>query len=98
MPSALRRWLLSCVPTCVGPSPVRDSDVETCGACGPACPQGGGAPTCQAGVCGVMCKSPLQDCGGTCVDVSNDPTRCGSCDTKCDAGQVCSDGSCDASC
>jgi hypothetical protein len=35
--------------------------------------------------------------GGGCYDLSSDANHCGSCDRKCAAGQVCSDGQCRAS-
>ncbi len=40
------------------------------------------------------CAAPLVACGGACVDVRSDPTHCGSCDTTCAEGRVCSQSQC----
>ena len=37
-------------------------------------------------------------CGGGCTDTNSDPNNCGACSRTCAAGQVCSDGLCQASC
>lgn len=45
------------------------------------------------------CSNPTPNsCGGTCVSLQNDPLHCGSCSHACAAGQVCSNGSCGATC
>jgi hypothetical protein len=40
------------------------------------------------------CPSPLEECGGQCVDVSSDRRNCGTCGTFCAPGNVCSGGRC----
>jgi len=35
------------------------------------------------------CPSPLEECGGICVDLSSDPLHCGACRTACPAGRAC---------
>jgi hypothetical protein len=57
-----------------------------CGACGIVCVaptsaclrDGTGAYTCQP-----PCVAPLVECGGTCIDVENDPLNCGACGKVC---------------
>lgn len=44
------------------------------------------------------CKGAAQVCGGSCVELKSDDLNCGACGTACDAGQVCSAGSCQLSC
>lgn len=38
----------------------------------------------------IVCERGLVDCGGTCVDVFDDPANCGSCGTGCGTGEQCS--------
>ncbi|MEI8254551.1 MAG: hypothetical protein WCJ30_02640 [Deltaproteobacteria bacterium] len=40
------------------------------------------------------CAAGRTDCGGACVNLSNDGSNCGSCGTNCGAGMSCSSGSC----
>jgi hypothetical protein len=47
---------------------------------------------------GVSCGPGITACGGACTDVKVDRNHCGGCDTKCGAGEVCSDGACGATC
>ena len=44
------------------------------------------------------CGTGSQACGGVCTVVARDPENCGTCGTKCAAGQVCSQGACALSC
>jgi len=44
------------------------------------------------------CVAPRQTCGGSCVDLASNPNQCGSCGKVCPSPQVCSKGSCAASC
>jgi len=44
------------------------------------------------------CASPSVMCGSTCVQTSNDPDHCGSCDNACSGSKVCSAGKCGTSC
>ena len=37
----------------------------------------------------VTCTAPAVACGSTCVDLATDEAHCGTCDTVCNAGQVC---------
>ncbi len=46
----------------------------------------------------VGCTGSLTSCGGACVDTSNDPKNCGSCDNACTGGMPCSGGKCLAMC
>lgn len=96
--------------TCCGGACVdTTSDRANCGGCGKAC---SGVNTCISGVCrlegGVppiattgtqSCGPGLTSCGGGCVDISSDPSNCGSCGNVCPAAQsgfvsACASGSC----
>lgn len=46
---------------------------------------------CASGNC--VCKTPLRDCSGTCVDVRTSTAHCGICGNSCGAGS-CTDGTC----
>src|SRR5689334_115866 len=63
------------------------------------CPSG---YTCQGGDCAgpppVVCKDGQVACGPTCFDLARDAKNCGSCGHACDAGLVCSSGTCAAEC
>ncbi len=52
---------------------------ESCGACGVKCP---GDEPCIEGKCG--CKLPEINCGGSCVNPTNDTSNCGGCGNVCD--------------
>ena len=41
----------------------------------------------------ASCQSPLASCGGTCVNLADDPNHCGACDVAC-ATSVCVAGAC----
>ena len=79
------------------------TDPANCGACGTGCPSG---QSCQSGSCKPTCKTGFTDCGALgCIDTLNDPNHCGpagsaaSCSAApCAAGQVCSAGTCKATC
>ncbi len=45
-----------------------------------------------------VCGGGTQQCGDACVDTATDPRHCGGCGAACDADELCSDGSCRASC
>ncbi len=45
-----------------------------------------------------MCLPGLAACGATCVDLNEDGDNCGACDVGCEAGLVCSLGSCAENC
>jgi hypothetical protein len=79
----------------------------SCGACGVACGMAQVcAPPLDAGVdaaadagpysCVAACPLPYLACGGTCIDVSNDPENCGSCGNACLSG-LCVKGHCTGS-
>lgn len=69
---------------------------------------GGATSSSSAGGSGgaTACPEDTTNCGGSCVDVSSDPTHCGDCQTTCgapvsgaDTGQAtCESASCDVSC
>lgn len=48
--------------------------------------------------CGPECPEGQSKCGEVCVNLKIDRSNCGVCDTKCEDGQVCSDGKCSVSC
>ena len=73
-----------------------------CGACEKCkrgdCDRKDGRKRCKKGKCqpkadGAACAE-RRCCGGACVDTSNDPRNCGSCDTRCQVNAVCSAGTC----
>ena len=70
------------------------SDSQSCGTCGNACPP---AQSCVAGACvppGTECEGGLTHCDGTCVDPTSDPNNCGACGNVCPADTGCIDGEC----
>jgi hypothetical protein len=69
----------SCEGTCTSTA----SDNANCGECGNVC---GAGLTCHNGSC-VSCPATLTLCFGTCRDLQNDPTFCG---TTCENAVVCS--------
>ncbi len=87
-------------------------DPDNCGICGNPCPgpvptrgRGGevshGSPSCSGGQCSYTCFAGFADCNrnivdGCEVDLGSDPTNCGGCGTKCNAGlsQPCVTGKC----
>jgi hypothetical protein len=48
------------------------------------------------GVC--SCAAGRSACGAACVDITSDPTNCGSCAVVCGDGEVCSEATCADSC
>ena len=46
----------------------------------------------------LTCPSGQASCGGTCVDLQNDPTNCGTCGVACAGGESCVSGTCCTSC
>lgn len=50
------------------------------------------ADPCAGGMC--ECPLPLEDCSGTCVDLTTDDDHCGSCDKKCKRDQRCRASAC----
>lgn len=84
---------------------------ETCGACGTNCmktcqntclpepyPKSccKGTERCTDGVC-KSCPPGFTGCGGSCVDLSNDPLNCGACGVTCKTGTCCV-GTCGTDC
>ena len=48
-----------------------------------------------AGVCAVACTTGRDCCGGSCVNLQNDPLNCGVCGRRCEGGTpYCGDGNC----
>ncbi len=78
--------------------------VANCGGCGRACSLANATSTCAAGACAVMaCATGFADCDGMAangceVALPTDNANCGACGRACGAGQVCSAGSCTATC
>jgi hypothetical protein len=67
-------------------------DVDHCGANCTACPAPAfGTATCNGTSCGVTCD--ILQCGSACVDPSNDPKNCGTCNHDCGI-EVCNQGVC----
>ncbi|WP_437623190.1 cadherin-like beta sandwich domain-containing protein [Sorangium sp. So ce1151] len=100
--------LVACDGTCVDP----DTDRDHCGASGDCTGDSAGV-ACAAGevcngsgACELSCQSGLVACGGTCIDPDTDRDHCGatgdcagdSAGSACGAGEICSDGACEASC
>jgi plastocyanin len=87
-----------CAGTCVRTS----TDPSNCGGCGQRCCAGN---VCSGGVCTVACAAGMTACpgsmsscrGGVCADTRTDPTHCGTCATRCAAGETCVDGACQGS-
>ncbi|KAB2906969.1 MAG: hypothetical protein F9K40_05580 [Kofleriaceae bacterium] len=42
----------------------------------------------------LVCNAPTMNCGGQCVNTTNDEQFCGNCNTQCPAGQICTTSSC----
>ncbi|MBI5512336.1 MAG: hypothetical protein HY909_01130, partial [Deltaproteobacteria bacterium] len=63
--------------------------VAHCGRCGNRCPaRANAAATCAGGACGFTCNAGFADCNGSAddgceVNLTEDPTHCGSCSTLC---------------
>lgn len=49
---------------------------------------------CGSPIVGVECASGYTRCGDECVDLSVDPSHCGTCELRCAAGDVCGAGTC----
>lgn len=76
------------------------SDASHCGECRTACE--GATPICSAGRCVAECPMGLTLCNGACVNLTTDPTSCGSCGNRCTNTGVgeatCVMGTCDITC
>ncbi len=101
--------LLECGGLCINP----DRDLEYCGATtceegGPgsatACESG---EVCSGGTCETSCPANMFECGGTCINPLKDLQYCGAptcgdggpgSSFECESGEVCSEGSCEATC
>jgi len=72
------------------------TDLQTnpkhCGSC-KACPEG---YLCRKGECECPSKEGYIICSNVCYSGNDDPNNCGSCNTKCAAGQNCISGKCQA--
>src|SRR5687767_11462776 len=80
-----RTWLMPAVllfVACELVAGIDDRAVGTPGNVGGDAGSGGG----EGGHGGDAC-APLAECGGTCVDPTNDPDHCGACDAPCGAGE-----------
>lgn len=42
----------------------------------------------------LVCNPPTMNCGGQCVNTTNDPMFCGNCTTVCNGGRICSTSQC----
>jgi hypothetical protein len=75
------------------------TSVSDCGGCGRVCDLANARATCSAGVCAVgACATGYGNCDGNaangCELRLNTSTACGSCTTRCAAGQLCNGTSC----
>lgn len=79
----------------MGCSALVSPDIARLGDAGPSSSQNDAAviPGIDSGTPGV-CGAGELDCGGTCVNPSNDPSHCGGCANACDATQSCISGVC----
>jgi hypothetical protein len=108
---ACKAGLVNCNGSCIDPK----TDKNFCGASGACSADAGtagatctGNLSCQAGMCQLACGANQINCGGQCVDPSNDPNHCGAsagCDkdagtggSVCVSPQVCNMGGCTTSC
>jgi hypothetical protein len=66
------------------------------GATGGAGATGAGGATGSAGTGGPTCAAGLTSCSGACVDLTADPTHCGSCTHACAATESCTGSACHA--
>ncbi|WP_434045103.1 MULTISPECIES: cadherin-like beta sandwich domain-containing protein [Sorangium] len=103
-----QRGLVACDGTCIDP----DTDRDHCGATGDCRGDNAGVAClageiCNgAGTCELSCQSGLVACDGTCVDPATDRDHCGAtgdcrgsdAGAACGAGEICSEGACEASC
>ncbi|WP_437968451.1 MXAN_6577-like cysteine-rich protein [Sorangium sp. So ce260] len=90
---------------CGGACVDTQADPDNCGDCGSVCASG---QRCEAGECAdedrggggsgeddsAPCAPGLEECGGRCVDLDNNPRHCGGCGEKCPDDQLCEDGAC----
>jgi hypothetical protein len=85
------------------------SDPLNCGTCGNACTLSGShaTPSCDIGVCSIVCDAGWDDCNGILTDgcevpVSADPLNCGSCGNVCTTvphgSTSCTSGACALAC
>jgi hypothetical protein len=76
-------------------NPLTDNDycgaTEDCSG-GEAC--GDGFKCDGTGVCAASCQAAFATCGDVCADLDTNVDHCGSCDTVCDVGDACSNGTC----
>lgn len=91
-------------PPCTAPMSECDGDPATvcetdtssstrhCGTCGNTC---GSTEVCSNGLCRTDCEDTLNNCDGTCFDVTRSREHCGGCDQACEDHEVCIDGQCD---
>jgi hypothetical protein len=68
-----------------------NTDENHCGGCGAGCT---GGDVCSGGSCTTVCSPPFVNCGGTCVDTSNNDSHCNTCNNACLTGQDCISGVC----
>ncbi|MBK8994792.1 MAG: hypothetical protein IPM35_03440 [Myxococcales bacterium] len=76
---------------CDGVCVETSSNVEHCGGCDPCPAPANGTATCSAGVCGVDCTAPYENCDGKAdngceVSTDTDPKHCNACNSACPQG------------
>lgn len=77
------------------------TDPGNCGSCGSTCStRANAAPSCDAGVCRLVCAAGFGNCDGNdangCeTNLRSSNTACGGCAIRCQGGQTCQSGSCE---
>ncbi len=80
------------------------ASIANCGACGAACARFNAVAACSAGACAIAnCNVGAGNCDSNALNGCETNTRldsanCGACGRACVGAQVCSDGSCQATC
>jgi hypothetical protein len=64
---------------------------------GAACPALTEDVACNTQECPTQCAPGQTDCNGQCADTNTDTNNCGGCNVACGSGEICNNGSCDAS-
>jgi hypothetical protein len=82
------------------------ADILNCGACGNKCEATTGTPSCQSGICSIVCNTGLGNCDGNITNgcetnLQGDALHCGSCTNVCSTSgglPSCANGQCSIAC